>query len=111
MAEIGLTYAPDDEVHRSRGVEFAFTKRVDRLIVGGLIVNDFIIEVGAMDYGFAIDGILGMDFLMSVGAIIDLGVMEIHVSEYGAGASCIGSAGCGRRRCEGGPRGGAVLDG
>jgi len=32
-----------------------------------------------MDYGFPIDGILGMDFLTSVGAIIDLDMMEIRI--------------------------------
>jgi len=81
LAEIGLTYAPDDEVHRIRGVggvEFVFTKRVDLLSVGELNVNNFTIEVGAMDYGFSIDGILGMDFLTSIGAIIDLDMMEIR---------------------------------
>ena len=55
-----------------------FTKRVDRLSVGDLQVNDFQIEVGAMDYGFDIDGIIGMDFLIQVGAIIDLAKLEIH---------------------------------
>ena len=78
---IGLTYEPDDTVHRIRGVggtEFVFAKRVDRLSVGELQVNDFQIEVGAMDYGFDIDGIIGMDFLIQVGAIIDLATLEIY---------------------------------
>jgi hypothetical protein len=77
----GLTYAPDDEVHRIRGVggtEFVFTKRVNSLAVGKLQVNDFQIEVGAMDYGFDIDGIIGMDFLIQVGAIIDLAKLEMY---------------------------------
>jgi hypothetical protein len=26
-------------------------------------LNDFTIEIGAMDYGFEIDGIVGLDFL------------------------------------------------
>ena len=78
---IGLTYEPDDMVHRIRGVggtEFVFTKRVDRLTLSDLQVNDFQIEVGAMDYGFGIDGIVGMDFLIQVGAIIDLAKLEVY---------------------------------
>ena len=78
---IGLTYEPDDSIHRIRGVggaEFVFAKRVDSLAVGKLQVNDFQIEVGAMDYGFDIDGIIGMDFLIQVGAIIDLAKLEIY---------------------------------
>jgi len=81
VLDIGLTYEPDDTVHRIRGVggtEFVFTKRVDRLAVGELQVNDFQIEVGAMDYGFDIDGIIGMDFLIQVGAIIDLATLEVY---------------------------------
>jgi hypothetical protein len=35
-------------------------------------VTDFEIEVGGMNYGFDIDGILGMDFLTRAGAIINL---------------------------------------
>lgn len=58
-------------------MEFVFTKRVDHLAIGELQVNDFKIEVGAMDYGFSMDGILGMDFLIAIGAIIDLHRMEV----------------------------------
>jgi len=41
-------------------------------------VTNFAIEVGAMDYGFAIDGIIGTDFLLQVGAVIDLSRLEIR---------------------------------
>jgi Aspartyl protease len=78
---VGLQYEADDPVQRIRGVggaEFVFIKRIDRLAVGELQVSDFEIEVGAMDYGFAIDGIIGTDFLLQVGAVIDLSRLEIH---------------------------------
>jgi len=78
---IGLRYEADDIIHRIRGVggaEFIFTKKVDLLSVGELEVNDFEIEVGGMNYGFEIDGIIGMDFLTQVGAVIDLARLEIY---------------------------------
>ena len=78
---VGLQYEAHDPVHRIRGVggaEFVFIKRLDRLSVGELQVSDFDIEVGAMEYGFAIDGIIGTDFLLQVGAVIDLSRLEIH---------------------------------
>ena len=78
---VGLQYEADDPVQRIRGIggaEFVFVKRIDRLSVGELQVSDFAIEVGAMDYGFAIDGIIGTDFLLQVGALIDLSRLEIH---------------------------------
>jgi predicted aspartyl protease len=78
---IGLQYEADDTVRRIRGIggaEFVFAKKVDRLSLGELQVNNFEVEVGAMDYGFEIDGILGMDFLTQVGAVIDLAKLEIY---------------------------------
>ncbi|HOT91760.1 MAG TPA: aspartyl protease family protein [Anaerolineae bacterium] len=82
LLNIGLEYAADDAVHRIHGVggtEFVFSKRLERLAVGDIYVDDFEIEVGAMNYGFEMDGIVGLDFLLRVGAVIDLGMMEVHV--------------------------------
>jgi hypothetical protein len=72
---VGLVGEKGDTLYRISGVggsEFVFLKVVDTLKVGNLVVNDFTIEVGAMDYGFDLDGIVGLDFLHEVGAIIDL---------------------------------------
>lgn len=81
---LGLRYEVQDGVHPVRGVgggvEFVFTKRVESLSVGELRADGFEIEVGAMDFGFEIDGILGMDFLIRVGAIVDLARLEMRSS-------------------------------
>ena len=81
VAGIGLTYEPEDIVHRIRGVggsEFVFTKRVDELSAGDLKVAKFEVEIGAMDYGFDMDGIVGLDFLTQVGAVIDLKRLKLR---------------------------------
>lgn len=81
LFEIDLCYEPSDRVHRIRGVggsEFVFTKRVDSLALAALSLKDFEIEVGAMDYGFNVDGIIGMDFLVRVGAVVDLRAFELR---------------------------------
>ena len=78
---LGLHYEANDPVHRIRGVggaEFVFSKQVDQLSLGELHVRDFAIEVGAMDYGLTIEGIVGMDFLLQVGAVIDLSRLEVR---------------------------------
>lgn len=80
LSSIGLHYEPLDKVQRIRGVggaEFVFTKMVDRLALDDLAVSNFEIEIGAMDYGFEISGIVEMSFLISVGAVIDLAKLEI----------------------------------
>ena len=46
--------------------------------MGELAVSDFEIEVGAMDYEIELDGILGLDFMMEAGAVIDLAQMEVR---------------------------------
>lgn len=81
LLTIGLIYEPEDTVHRIRGVggsEFVFSKQLDRLSLDDLVLEDCRIEIGAMEYGVQLDGILGMDFLAPVGAVIDLGQMEIR---------------------------------
>jgi hypothetical protein len=81
LAAIGLVYEPEDPIHRIHGVggsEFAFLKRVDLVSVGTRGVQDFGVEVSAMDYGFDLGGILGTDFLVAVGAVINLSTLELE---------------------------------
>jgi Aspartyl protease len=80
-ASAGLLPEPQDSVRRVWGVggaEFVFAKQVDRLVAGELQVDDFEVEIGAMSYGFDIDGILGMDSLIQTGALIDLARLELR---------------------------------
>jgi hypothetical protein len=43
-----------------------------------LWADDFKIEVGAMNYGFEIYGILGVNFLIRAGAVVDLACTEVR---------------------------------
>lgn len=73
---LGLVLEPTDVLDSIRGIggrEFVFRRAVDSLRVGERSISPFVLEVGAMDYGFAIAGILGTDFLIRAGARIDLG--------------------------------------
>ena len=75
LLSCGIHYEMHDLVHRIRGVggtEFVFSKIVDQLAIGELMCQQFAIEVGVMDYGIALNGIIGMDFLCAVNAVIDL---------------------------------------
>lgn len=80
---INLLPEPHDDIHQIRGVggtEFVFTKEIEKLSLDTLHVSPFEIEVGAMDYGFDLDGIVGMDFLMQTRAIVDLAKLIIHTA-------------------------------
>lgn len=84
VEEIGITIDINDTIETISGVggkEFVYIKKIDFLEIGNLIVNDFEVEIGVMDYGFDINGIVGMDFLNKVGAIINLYDMSISGGE------------------------------
>ncbi len=81
VAAIQITPSAEDVLHTIRGVggtEAVFTRQIDMLKVGICSITDFEIEVGGMDYGFEINGILGMDFLTRAGAIINLRDMRME---------------------------------
>ena len=76
-ADAGVYVSPTDTLRRLRGHEHVFTRRIDRLAIGDHGLDDFEVEVGEMDYGLEIGGILGMDFLRTAGAVIDLRQLTI----------------------------------
>ncbi len=81
---INLLPEPHDVIHQIRGVggkEFVFTKTVDSLSLGELQVNNFEIEVGAMKYGLNLDGIIGLDFLLQIQAMIDLSQLTLYPAQ------------------------------
>jgi Aspartyl protease len=82
-SRLGLIPEPNDPIRRVRGVggsEFVFSKRLDSLSLADLALTDFPIQIGAMDYGFPIQGLIGLDFLVQSGAVIHLAKLEISGS-------------------------------
>jgi predicted aspartyl protease len=80
LSAIGVMPEPDDVLYTVRGVggaEVVFARSVERLQVGPQAVRDFEIEIGGLDYGFSLNGILGMDFLLQTGAVIDLKTLAL----------------------------------
>lgn len=63
------------------GTEDVLEFPIDMMGIESHWVNQFPIQVGAVEYGFAMDGILGLDFLRVVNAIIDLDLLEIRFSD------------------------------
>jgi predicted aspartyl protease len=84
VAEAGIKPEMSDTLYTIRGVggiETVFSRRVDALQVGPSTIADFEIEVGGMDYGFEINGILGMDYMLQTGMIINLDELRLEFSE------------------------------
>jgi len=51
-----------------------------RFIVDEAVLNDFQVEIGNMDYGMEIDGILGFNFLKQADSVIDTGKMQLKTN-------------------------------
>lgn len=77
---LGIYYEPDDIIETVRGVggiETVFERAIDTIQVDDYELAEFIIQVGGMDYGFDIRGILGMDFLAQSQAILNFGTFTM----------------------------------
>jgi hypothetical protein len=80
VEQLGLIYEPNDEVHEVFGVggsEFVFQKRVNRIACSSYSTTGFQIEVGWLNYGIRLNGILGLDFLLTTRATLDLGRLKV----------------------------------
>lgn len=78
---IGIIAEEDDVIYRISGVggsEFVFSKIVDSIKIGQAETRDFPLEIGAMNYGFDLDGIIGLDFLQKIKAIINIDKLSIE---------------------------------
>lgn len=72
--DLGLGPRPDDELNLVRGVggvEAVYEKQVEKIHFDAVILSNFKIDIGAMQYGFEIDAIIGMDVLEQAKVIIN----------------------------------------
>ncbi|MDD5794157.1 MAG: retropepsin-like aspartic protease [Clostridiales bacterium] len=80
VEKIDISIDVTDSIESIQGVggsEFVYKKVIDEISLGEFCVNDFKVEIGVMDYGFNIDGIIGINFLKEINAVIDLKNMMI----------------------------------
>ena len=76
----GVTAEPTDRIGSVRGiggVEYVLRKRASEFSLGALSLRDVEVQVGALDYGFEVDAIIGADVLVGLAALIDLGTLEL----------------------------------
>ncbi|MEK3778771.1 MULTISPECIES: retropepsin-like aspartic protease [unclassified Paenibacillus] len=84
VREVGMVPEEDDLVDIIRGVggiEYVYTKSLDSITVDGTTINDFQVEIGNMDYGLEIDGILGFNFMKQTGVVINANLMELSIDK------------------------------
>jgi hypothetical protein len=82
VRDIGVVPEGDDVVDTIRGVggvEYVYTKILDAIHFDGENLEQFQVEIGSMDYGIEIDGIIGYDFMKAAGIFIDTKLMIVRV--------------------------------
>ncbi len=52
--------------------EFVYSKTVDAVRIGDMQTKDFLLEIGALNYVFDLEGIIGLDLLQQMKAIINI---------------------------------------
>ncbi|MDF2921323.1 MAG: hypothetical protein K0R57_237 [Paenibacillaceae bacterium] len=60
-----------DTIQGVGGIEYIYTKSFDAVYFDGIYINDFLVEIGSMEYGLEMDGIIGFDFIRMAGLVID----------------------------------------
>jgi predicted aspartyl protease len=78
---IGIIAEENDMIYRISGVggsEFVYSKTVDSVRIGDMQTENFGLEIGAMNYGFDLDGIIGLDLLQQLKAIIYLDELTLQ---------------------------------
>lgn len=81
VSEIGVRPEGDDKtaiVHGIGGTEIVFTKWFDSVILGDWSVGSCKVEIGAMDYGIDVQGIVGFDFIQAARLIIDADKLLVY---------------------------------
>ncbi|MFO1495415.1 MAG: retropepsin-like aspartic protease [Lysobacterales bacterium] len=75
VASLGIHPEASDSIRRIRGVggvEYVFSRRIDAISIAGQRLMPVELEFGGLDYGFQMNGILGLDVLLQMGAVLDL---------------------------------------
>jgi Aspartyl protease len=79
--ELGLAFESSHSIRRMFGVggtELVYRHHLDLIQVDDLLRASALVDVGDLQYGFELDGILGLDFLIANWAVIDLESMTLR---------------------------------
>ncbi|MDN4493462.1 retroviral-like aspartic protease family protein [Ureibacillus aquaedulcis] len=78
---IGIFPEADDPIYRVCGVggsEIVYAKVLDSITIGHIKTEQIQIEIGSMNYGFDLDGIIGLNLLKRLKASINIEKLVIQ---------------------------------
>ncbi len=77
----GISPEPADRLRKVSGIggcEVVYERTIDFISIDSCEISECLVQIGSMNYGFEINGILGMDFLKQSKAGIDIEAEEIY---------------------------------
>jgi hypothetical protein len=84
VSAIGVFPEKNDVVDTIRGVggvEYVYTKYFETIYFGIVSLENFQVEIGNMDYGMEISGIVGFDFISAANLLIDTKNMLVYPAD------------------------------
>lgn len=82
VEDIGIFAEPEDSVNSFYGVGGSlhnfFSKKIEEIKLGQLSLNDTKMDFGVIDPKGDINGLLGLDLLMEIGAVINLRELSLN---------------------------------
>ncbi|MFC7684857.1 retroviral-like aspartic protease family protein [Ureibacillus sp. GCM10028918] len=78
---IGIIPEAHDPIYRICGVggaEIVYSKMLDSITIGHMKAEQVQIEIGSMNYGIYLEGIIGLNLLKRVKALINIEKLLIH---------------------------------
>lgn len=82
LEKMDIPFLDDDELVKATGyggtVCYSVRKKVDEINYGDLSISNFKLDFGIIDPTDKINGLIGLDFLIGVGSIIDLIDLKIY---------------------------------
>ncbi|KGR77457.1 retroviral-like aspartic protease family protein [Ureibacillus sinduriensis] len=79
--EIGIYPEANDRIYRINGVggcEFVYSKMLDAITIGQMKTEEIQIEIGSMNYGIDLEGIIGLDLLKRLKVLINIDKLLIQ---------------------------------
>lgn len=82
LYEIGVKISGDEELVVMSGIGgvevSAFKKRIDSIMIGDVCLKDIVIDFGVIDPQERVNGLIGMDILSKIKAVIDIDNKTLH---------------------------------
>ncbi|ETT79615.1 hypothetical protein C173_00612 [Paenibacillus sp. FSL R7-277] len=81
IADIGVYFETGDEIITAFGIggeESCFRKVFDSIQLGNFHIENYKLDVGSLHEKLAINGLLGLDFLMKANIVLDLAELVMY---------------------------------